>query len=205
MTIQKAIYTRVRKAPPGKIFFVSDFKKYDNEYVSKLLSLLVSFNVLERLARGIYYKPIITSFGKVYPTTEEIIKSIERRDKIKIFPTGEVALNALGFSTQVPMNLVYITTGSPRTIKVGNKTIHLKHRANKNYTFKSRLMPLLVLALKAKGRNNIYEEDFDNIRKLIRKSTEIELIRKDISNTAKWIKSILKQILKEIDSELETK
>ncbi len=199
MTIQQAIYTKVKKAPPGKIFFVSDFKDYDNEYVSKLLSLSVNFNVLERLARGIYYKPIITSYGKVYPTTEEIIKSIERRDKIKIFPTGEAALNALGFSTQVPMNLVYITTGSPRTISVGNKTIHLKHRIPSNYTFKSRLMPLLVLALKAKGRNNIYEEDFDNIRKLVRKSTEIELIRKDISNTPVWIKSIMKQILKEIE------
>lgn len=40
-----------------------DFSEFDNVYVSKLLSLMASYNVLERLAKGIYYKPIVTDYG----------------------------------------------------------------------------------------------------------------------------------------------
>ncbi len=196
MTIQTAINNRVKKAPAGKLFFVSDFRDYNHEYVSKLLSLLVSFNVLERLGRGIYYKPIITRFGNVYPTTEQIVESIERRDYVRILPTGEAALHELGFSTQVPMKLVYVTTGSPRTLKVGNKTIILKHSIVGNSRYKSKLMPLLILALKAKGRKNIGPEDLGHIRTLIEKSIERELIKKDLRIAPIWIRTIMTQILK---------
>ncbi len=199
MTIQTAIKNSIKKAPAGRLFFVSDFRGYNNEYVSKLLSLSVSFNVLERLARGIYYKPIVTRFGNVYPTAEQIVESIEKRDHVKILPTGEAALNALGFSTQVPMKLVYVTTGSPRTLKIGNKTIQLKHRVIGNYGFKSKLMPLLVLALKAKGSKNIEPEDLGHIRTLIEKSTEKELIKKDLPLAPIWIRTIIKQIFKAVE------
>ncbi|MCD8281914.1 MAG: DUF6088 family protein, partial [Prevotella sp.] len=164
MTILADINKRIKEAPEGKLFFVSDFGEYDNGYVSKLLALSSEFNVLERLAKGVYYKPIVTRFGTVYPTTEKIVRCIADRDHAEILPTGEAALNALGFSTQVPVNPVYITTGSPRVIKIGNKTIRLKSRVPSICAFRSKLMPVLVAALKAKGRKNVGEEDLQHIR-----------------------------------------
>lgn len=202
MTIQQNIDIRIKEAAPGKLFFVSDFGEFDNSYVSKLLALSANFNKLERLAKGIYYKPIVTQYGNVYPTTEEIVKSIAERDHADILPSGEAALNALGFSTQVPMKPVFITTGSPRVIKVGNKTIRLKSRIPGICAFKSKLMPILVMALRAKGRNNISAEDLGHLRTLVKESNERELIRTDVANAPVWIKKIMRRIFKELDNEL---
>ena len=127
MTIQEQIKQRIDGARPGTVFFVNDFAEFDNEYVSKILSLLKDFGVLERLAKGIYYKPIITQYGNVYPSAEKIVRLIVEHENAEILPTGEYALNALGFSTQIPMKAVYLTNGSPRTINIGNKKIRLKY------------------------------------------------------------------------------
>ncbi|MCD8305997.1 MAG: DUF6088 family protein [Prevotella sp.] len=201
MTVLADINKRIEEAPEGKLFFVSDFGEYDNSYVSKLLALSSDFNVLERLAKGVYYKPVVTRFGKVYPTAEEIVRCIAERDHAEILPAGEAALHALGFSTQVPVNPAYITTGSPRVIKIGNKTIRLKSRVPGACAFRSKLMPVLVAALKAKGRNNIGEEDIQHIRELVAKSDEKELIRKDTADAPVWIKKLLRQIFKETNYE----
>ena len=99
MSIQEDIAIRVKEQSPGSLLFINDFHEYDNEYVSKLLSLMASYGTLVRLAKGIYYKPIQTEFGVVYPSTERIIKAIAEHEKAEILPTGEYALNALGMST----------------------------------------------------------------------------------------------------------
>lgn len=195
MTIQEQIKQRIDKAKPGTLFFVNDFAEFDNEYVSKLLSTMNDFNVLERLAKGIYYKPIATKYGNVYPSAEKIVKSIAEHENAKILPTGEYALNALGLSTQVPMNAVYLTTGSPRTITIGNKKIRLKHRAPSAYSYKSQLMPLLVLALRAKGKDNITSSDTNRIEKIISDSTEKQLIKTDLMIAPVWIRKYIKPII----------
>ena len=43
-----------------------------------------------------------------------------------------LAMNLLGLSTQVPMNVVFLKDGSPRKIRLGNdKTITFKHTVPK--------------------------------------------------------------------------
>lgn len=199
MTIQEQIKQRIDGARPGTVFFVNDFAEFDNEYVSKILSLLKDFGVLERLAKGIYYKPIITQYGNVYPSAEKIVRLIAEHENAEILPTGEYALNALGFSTQIPMKAVYLTTGSPRTINIGNKKIRLKHRAPSSYSYKSQLMPLLVLALKAKGKSNITPKDIDRIEEIVSNSAEGQQIKEDLSVTPVWIRKYIKPIIEKYE------
>ena len=199
MTIQEQIKQRIDGARPGTVFFVNDFAEFDNEYVSKILSLLKDFGVLERLAKGIYYKPIITQYGNVYPSAEKIVRLIAEHENAKILPTGEYALNALGFSTQIPMKAVYLTNGSPRTINIGNKKIRLKHRAPSSYSYKSQLMPLLVLALKAKGKSNITPKDIDKIEEIVSNSAERQQIKEDLSVTPVWIRKYIKPIIEKYE------
>ncbi len=199
MTIQEQIKQRIDGARPGTVFFVNDFAEFDNEYVSKILSLLKDFGVLERLAKGIYYKPIITQYGNVYPSAEKIVRLIAEHENAEILPTGEYALNALGFSTQIPMKAVYLTTGSPRTINIGNKKIRLKHRAPSSYSYKSQLMPLLVLALKAKGKSNITPKDIDRIEEIVSNSAEGQRIKEDLSVAPVWIRKYIKPIIEKYE------
>mgnify|MGYP003391215547 FL=1 len=199
MTIQEQIKQRIDGARPGTVFFVNDFAEFDNEYVSKILSLLKDFGVVERLAKGIYYKPIITQYGNVYPSAEKIVRLIAEHENAEILPTGEYALNALGFSTQIPMKAVYLTNGSPRTINIGNKKIRLKHRAPSSYSYKSQLMPLLVLALKAKGKSNITPKDIDRIEEIVSNSAERQQIKEDLSVTPVWIRKYIKPIIEKYE------
>lgn len=198
MTVQEQIEARVKEAETGTLFFVNDFSEFDNVYASKLLSLMASYNVLERLAKGIYYKPVVTDFGNVYPSTEKIVKAIAEHEHAEILPTGEAALNALGMSTQVPLKAVYLTTGSPRVITIGTKQIQLKRRSPRMYAYKSRLMPILELAMKAKGQANIDEAELSRIRELLKKSNEQDVIYADLGNAPVWIRKMMRQLFKDI-------
>lgn len=128
MTIQEQIKQRIDEVEPGTVVFVNDFAEFDNEYVSKLLSTLKDFGVLERLAKGIYYKPIVSQYSNVYPSTEKIVKLIliskdikERGDLKELLAeikkkmvlqekaNGKVKLEGVG---QLVKNALFIQTGT---------------------------------------------------------------------------------------------
>jgi len=67
--------------------------------------------------------PII---GELKPSAESIADAIRKRDKARIMATGAMALNALGLSTQIPMNVVYLTDGAARRINLGKRKIVFK-------------------------------------------------------------------------------
>ena len=74
------------------------------------------------------------------------------------------ALNVLGLSTQVPMKYSYLTTGSERIIKLKNQEIRLKRGVPKNFCYETKLIALLVQALKTLKQQNVGEEELQVIR-----------------------------------------
>lgn len=188
---------RIDQAEKGTLFFSNSFSEYDDEYVGKVLSDLVKQGAIYRLSRGVYLKATMTKFGLVYPTTEEIAKAIAERDNAEVLPTGSAALNILGLSTQVPMNPVFLTSGSARKIRCGNKTITFKHGVPKNFAVKGQMMRLLVQAMKAIGEQNITKEELDGISEILRKYPEKETIKHDLTVMPQWIKNTIQQIIKE--------
>ena len=92
----------------------------NDSLITSTLSRLQSEGVIVRVVAGIYMNPKKTQFGILYPSIDQIAQKNAERDKALIMPTGDVALNILGFSTQVPMNAVYITNEAKRKVKVGN-------------------------------------------------------------------------------------
>ena len=128
------------------VCFVSSFPQFDVKYVTKLLALFEKEGLITRIAKGVYIKARKTRFGVVYPSAFELVKEIAKRDKAKIIPTGDTTANRLGFSTQVPMNACFLTSGSSRKLTLGKRTITLRHGSPKNFTYKGKLMPELVQA-----------------------------------------------------------
>ena len=159
--------------------------------------------MVTRISKGIYYVPKKDNIlGNLYPSAEEIGKAIAKRDKARIIPTGAFAQHLLGLSTQIPMNVVYLTDGSARKVKIGNQTIVFKKTSPKNLSFESRLSSLLIQALKSKKENNVTETDKKILKEIIKKSNELEKIKKDIQIAPVWIRKIVLQILSEIENEL---
>ena len=199
--VVQQIRKRITRSKFGEIFFVSSFPQYDVEYVTKLLAIFEKEGLITRIAKGVYVKARKTRFGILYPSAYELVKEIAKRDKAKVIPTGATAANRLGFSTQVPMNTIFLTTGSGRKLKLGNRTVTLKHGAPRNFAFRGKLMQELVQALRSKGENNITKEDEGQIAKLLAETPEKDTIGHDLLLAPVWMRQIIKRNIKGQDNE----
>jgi hypothetical protein len=194
-SIEYKIFEKIKKCGRGKEYFASDFAAYgESKSVSKALANLVKKQTLIKLATGIYYYPKIDKkygLGILYPSMDEIANAIAKRDKARIVPTGLHALNHLGLSTQVPMNFVYLTDGTPRRIKTGKgKGILFKHTAPKNLAFQNKLAMLITFALKEITRERVTQEQLDKIKSLLQQAPK-EQIMNDAKLMPAWIKSLI--------------
>ena len=126
-SIETKILSSIKKCGRGNLLFASDFIRYgEQKSVNKALERMMKDGLILRISHGIYYYPKIDKvlgLGVLYPTLEDIAEGIAKRDKARIAPTGLYALNRLGFSTQIPMNVVYLTDSFNRKIKLYNGTI----------------------------------------------------------------------------------
>lgn len=194
--VVQQIRKRITRSKFGEIFFVSSFPQYDVEYVAKLLAIFEKEGLITRIVKGVYVKARKTRFGILYPSAYELVKEISKRDKAKVIPTGATAANRLGFSTQVPMNTIFLTTGSGRKLKLGNRIVTLKHGAPKNFAFRGRLMPELVQALRSIGEHNITQDVEARIRQLFSETPEPDTIEYDLLLAPVWMRQVIKKGIK---------
>lgn len=195
-SIDDKVLTKFKKAGRGSLFFTEDFLSYGSaKAVSKVLERLVKDQVITRVARGIYTRlendPLL---GPVKPGTEAIAEAIRRRDKARIIPTGVAALNALGLSTQVPMNVVYLTDGAARKITVGRRKIVFKKTTPKNLAAIGKISGLAIQAMKQIGKDNISEKEIATILNHLGKEEPYRL-EHDIKLAPEWIRIIMRKAL----------
>ena len=193
------ILTKIKKAKRGALFFISDFAAFGKpDAIRQALQRLVKSGEIDRVTAGVFVRPQKDDIiGKIMPDIEDIAKAIARRDRARIVPTGDYALNRLGLSTQVPMNIVYLTDGTARKIKIGNYTIVFKKVAPKNVAAIGEISRLAIQALKTIGKENITVEEIRHIQTVLKneKRTHLEY---DIRLAPAWIREIIKDVLKNI-------
>ena len=189
-SIHSQLEDKILSLKKGAIVFVSDFAEFGTaENVKKVLLRLEKKQLLVRLAHGIYlYPKIDKELGILYPSTESIAEAIAKRDKIRIIPTGIFALQQLGISTQIPMNVIYLTDGAPRKIKVGKRTITFKKTAPKNLAIKNKILSNIVQGLKELGKESISDEIRQRINQALEK-VPVEILKEEIVNAPVWIRN----------------
>lgn len=201
-SIEKQILNRIKKAGRGVLFFTESFVAYGStEAVKKALQRLTNSGELDRVATGIYVRPVMDNIiGKVSPGIEDIAKAIAKRDKARIVPAGSYALNRLGLSTQVPMNVVYLTDGAARKIKISKRTITFKKATPKNVATTGEISGLAIQALREIGKDKVLDKEIKHIQQLLKheKPTRLEY---DIRLAPAWIREIMRPVLKSIGNE----
>ena len=195
-SIEKQIESSIRKKVRGTLILPSDYLFYGtSKAIQKSLERLAEKQVIIRVAQGIYVRPKISKLiGLVIPSAEEVAEAITKRDRIRTVPTGSYALNALGLSTQVPMNIVLLTDGSPREIKVGKRKIKFKKTTPKNLLAKGKISRLVIQALKEIGNGKMTEEEEHKIITLLKKEDTKDL-KHDLALAPVWIQKIMKRAL----------
>lgn len=182
------IIRQINESANGTLFFSNSFPEYDDEYVGQILSDLVSEGLIYRLCRGVYLKAEKTRFGIVYPSISEIAEAIGKRDNAQVLPTGAAALNLIGLSTQIPMNPIFLTSGSARIVKIGNRTITFKRAVPKNFAITGEKRKLIVQAMKYIGEQNMTEQDYRAFSDLILQYPEKDTLEKDLPAMPTWIR-----------------
>ncbi|MDT0621133.1 DUF6088 family protein [Croceitalea vernalis] len=196
VSIENKVKKTISNYKTGKIFFPSDFSKIGTSTaIRQALNRLEDNKFLLRLAHGIYLYPKKHQvFGILYPSIEEIAIAIAKRDKARIIPTGIHALNKLGLSTQVPMNIIYLTDGSSRSIKVNNGSIKFKKASPKLLSVKSDKVILIIQALKELGQKNITLKVKERIKQILL-TVDKDLIIHDAKLAPQWITQIVKELI----------
>lgn len=197
-SIETKILSRIKKCGRGNLLFTSDFVRYgEQKSVNKALERMMKDGTLLRISHGIYYYPKtdkVLGLGVLYPTLEAIAEGIAKRDKARVVPSGLYALNRLGFSTQIPMNVVYLTDGFNRNIKLYDGTsIQFKRTAPKNLAFNSHLAMLITFAFKSLGKENITPDILAKTKDLLAKENK-QLIEQDYPLMPAWVSSIIKSL-----------
>jgi Family of unknown function (DUF6088) len=195
-TIHYKVLNAIQQKGKGSLIFPGDYIELgNNNTIRQVFSRFAKDQTLERLAPGIYlYPEMDKEFGIAYPSTENIAEAIAKRDKARIIPTGIQALYKLGLSTQVPMNIVYLTDGAPRKIKLGKNAITFKLTAPRKFEFKGKLSTLVIQAMKELGKEGVTQQVKQRLEEVL-KNEDWETLSQDAKNAPVWISKFLFNIL----------
>lgn len=198
MTNSEYIQNVIDNLPEGTAFVISDFAdKTSNDNVRQIFSRLESEGKIRRILPGIYDKPAYSEIlnENAAPNPNNVAEAIARKNNWTITPSGNVALNLLGLSTQVPAKWEYISSGPSNEYQIENTKISFIHRADKEVSRMSRKTSLIIQAIKSLGKDQISNEI---IRKITSKTTNEErmALLSEARQTTSWIYEVIKKISK---------
>jgi len=129
--IADKIMKRVRARGRGKwVCTARDFLDLGSRAaVDQALSRLAKSGQLRRVARGLYDLPRMSPVLKrpAPVDMDQALAALARRDSIHVMPDGIVAANQLGLTNAVPARTSYVTDGATRDVRIGNRTVRLRH------------------------------------------------------------------------------
>ena len=104
MKTTEYIATSINRLPTGYVFTYADFVTEVNhkEAIIKTLNRMVASGKIVKLAKGKFYKPESSAFGKLPPRQNQIVKDLLESDgKLIGYLTGYSIYNQLGLTTQL--------------------------------------------------------------------------------------------------------
>ena len=160
------------------------------ENVRQILNRLVKAGEIKRVARGVYAKPKHTpKVGKTLPSTTEIAKLIAKSTGETIGLHGAEAARQLQLTTQVPMKLVFYTTGYTREIKIRNQLVFLKHVNPSKIIAPGTIAGTVISALLFLGKEKVSLRTLQKIENQLTPE-EFETILKEIQYMPAWMANV---------------
>ena len=201
--MESGIYTEIKKrielAEPGTVFLTSDFTDIaTTTTVRKCLGRQVEKKNIRRVIAGVYEKPVYSKLLKEYiPVNPDAVAyAIARSFHWTIAPCGDVALNKLRLSTQVPVVWSYISDGPYRKFSWDNITLSYKHRANREISFMSETTTLVVEALKTLGKERIDDDIIVSLRNRLPEEAKKKML-KEATGVSEWIYTVIRKVCAE--------
>ena len=115
-SVMKKVRKQVNELVPGQLITYADLSLGSDQFaaVAAALSRLYKQGILQRFSRGTYFRPKETRFGNLQPSQADVIATLTtKRGRPAGYASGASVYNQLGFTTQVPGEIV-IATPRPR-------------------------------------------------------------------------------------------
>ncbi len=182
MTAIAKIKAYIAQLPEGEPFSSHALRQFaSTENIRQILNRLVKTGEIKRVAWGVFIKSEGLSSSEPLPSLLEITKTLTQSTGETIMMHGAEAARQLQLSTQVPMRLVFYTNGNTRIIKMGSRTVRLKHVNPSRLIAPGTIAGLVISALWYLGKKTvsletielvkqrISQEEFNNILALVKK------------------------------------
>lgn len=199
-TVQQKVLQALRKRK-RHVFASKDFLKLGSRAaVDQALSRLAEAGTIQRLGRGIYALSWVSpSLGvQLAPDMHEVAEALARKTRSRLIPTGAVAANQLGLSTQVPAQLAYLTDGRSRRVRVGNTVISVKHAAPKDLPCGRPRSAMVFQALRHLGKRAVDDEIVHRLRRRL-SADERRRLLEDARYATSWIAEVVRRIAADDD------
>lgn len=206
MNIALEVRNRIGRFDSGTVIKYSDLTDITDNVLalSKALSRMVKDNKLEKIEKGVFYKPKNSKFGKISPNINEVVKKeLEKDGDISGYITGINLYNKLGLTTQIS-NVIEIATNKRKVPKeiMGTKIkfIQVNLKVDKNN------VNLLQILDAIKSIKKIPDSNLNENYKIIKykiselSQKEQEKIRDIALNYSPITRALLGSILEEISS-----
>lgn len=148
---------------------------------------------IQRIGHGLYTVPKVNRFGLAsMPAPETVAQLIADHEGAIIEIHGAEAARRFGFSTQMPAQPAFYTTGSSRTVKLGKLQVRLQHVAARKLALACRPAGQALAALWYLGRNQVTPATFRRIEAKL-SHEEFLALRKAKSSMPAWMVESLRQ------------
>lgn len=194
--IYDEIKKRIASYETGEVFFTTDFKDIASlPTIRKCLGRQVEEGAIRRIIDGTYEKPRYSKVLQEFLPTdpERVANALAKKYHWTISPCGDVALNKLGLSTQVPVVWSYVSDGPYRDFSWDNITLTFKHKTNREISFMSQISIMVIEALKTLGKNNIDENTVAVLKNRLN-SEEKKILLNETVDSAAWIFEIVRKV-----------
>lgn len=195
-TFENQIVSRIYGTGRGWSFFQGDFGDLAGRPTTDWnLFQLAESGTIRRVFRGIYDYPRYSELlqTQLSPDIESVAQALARKFGWRIQPNGEMALNLIGLSTQVPARALYLSDGPTRSYTIGKTTLAFRHTKLKEARFKHRESGLIVQALRALGQERIDAAVIAKIRAWLPEQMRAK-VRKDTQRATAWVHEVIMKI-----------
>lgn len=162
MSTAQSVRAKIESLPAGEAFTWELFSGLGpRAAIGRALAREVSAGTLKRWTRGVYFVPKALKFGiQPGPSVQSVVELLTPGETIG--RSGAQAAQIFGFSTQMVVRQVFVTSGRSRRIRYGSKgEIWLKHVCARKLALGTGPAGMALLALWYLGRHEVTPKTFE--------------------------------------------
>ena len=194
-SVDTLVLRRIQSQGAGWVFTPTDFADLGTRTaVATALKRYKAAGSIRLLGRGLYDVPRVHAvLGTLWPAIESVSLALVRKEGLRLQPTGVYAANLLGLSEQVPAQVVFLTDGATRNVKVGPTQIRLKRTTPRNMAAAGRLSGLMIQALRSLGPAHVTAQRIERLRKNLPAEERAQIVG-DIALAPEWMQAHLREV-----------